>query len=142
MRLFLDANILFSAAHSENSHAYFLVGFAEAGHCVILASPHAIGEATRNLELKSRDFHGRLARVLRRTEAVPEAPAELVQWAAAQGLPAKDAPILAAAAHARADLLVTGDKRDFGLLFGKTLRGVRVVTLADAVEFVLKAVAP
>lgn len=139
MRLFLDANILFSAAHSENSHAYVLVRFAEAGYCVILGSPHAIGEATRNLELKSRNFQGRLARILRRIERVPEAPAELVQWAAANGLPAKDAPILAAAAHAGASLLVTGDTRDFGPLFGKTLRGVRVVTLADAVEIVLKA---
>ena len=139
MRLFLDANILFSAAHSENSHAYVLVRFAEAGYCVILGSPHAIGEATRNLELKSRNFHGRLARILRRIERVPEAPAELVQWAAANGLPAKDAPILAAAAHARADLLVTGDRRDFGPLFGITLHGVRIATLGDAVELVLKS---
>lgn len=85
MRLFLDANIFFSAAHSENSHAYLLVRFAEAGHCVILGSPHAIGEATRN------------------------------------------------------DLLVTGDVRYFGPLFGKTLRGVHVATLGDAVELVLKS---
>jgi predicted nucleic acid-binding protein len=139
MKLFLDANILFSAAHSEDSHAYLLVRFAEAGYCVILGSPHAIGEATRNLELKSRDFHGRFARILRRIERVPEAPAELVQWAAAQGLPAKDAPILAAAAHARADLLVTGDRRHFGLIFGKILRGVHVATLGNAVELVVKS---
>ena len=142
MRLFLDANILFSAAHSDNSHAYLLVRLAEAGYCVLLSSRHAIGEAARNLELKSLDFQDRFARSLGCTETVPEAPAELVQWAAARGLPAKDAPILAAAAHARADLLVTGDTRDFGPLFGKTLRGARVVTLADAVQIVLDAATP
>ena len=142
MRLFLDANILFSAAHSEQSSAQILVRLAEAGYCVLLSSRHAIGEAAHNLELKSRDFEDRFARVLSCAETVPEAPAELVQWAAARGLPANDAPILAAAAHARAELLVTGDIRDFGPLFGRTLRGVRIASLADAIEIVLKAATP
>ncbi len=36
------------------------------------------------------------------------------------------------------DLLVTADTRDFGRLFGRELRGTRVVTLAMAIDLVLK----
>lgn len=61
----------------------------------------------------------------------------LFAWASEQGLPPKDAPILAAAVQARADLLVTGDSRDFGPFFGRTLRGVKVVTPAQALAAVL-----
>ncbi len=50
----------------------------------------------------------------------------------------KDAPLLAAAAHAGADLFVTGDAHDFGPLFGKVFRGVHVVTLARAFGIVLR----
>jgi predicted nucleic acid-binding protein len=38
----------------------------------------------------------------------------------------KDAPVLLAAISARADILVSGDKRHFNHLFGKTIEGVRV----------------
>ena len=51
-------------------------------------------------------------------------------------LPDKDRPILAAAIHHRCDILVTGDRTHFGSLYGKAIRGVRVMSpamLADAV---------
>ena len=122
MKLFLDANVIFSAADREEGRSQDLVALARGGLCELLASAHALEEARRNLELKS----------------AAEAPAALVVWARAQGLPLKDAPILAAAVHARADLLVTGDVRDFGHLFGRALRGTRVVTPAVALDQVLK----
>ena len=111
---------------------------ARAGLCELLASPHALEEARRNLELKSAGFERRLDIALAQTRVVAEAPAALVEWARAQGLPLKDAPILAAAIFAKADLLVTGDSRDFGHLFGSTQRGTRVVTPAVALDLVLK----
>jgi predicted nucleic acid-binding protein len=103
-----------------------------------LASAHALEEARRNLELKSAGFERRLEKALEHTKVVAEAPAALVEWARVQGLPLKDAPILAAAVHARADLLVTGDNRDFSHLFERALRGTRVVTPAAALDLVLK----
>ena len=138
MKLFLDANVIFSAAHREEGRSQDLVSLARAGHCALLTSTHALEKARRNLELKSGGFEHRLADVLAQLTVIAEAPAAVVEWAKAQGLPLKDAPILAAAAHARAELLVTGDTRDFGRLFGRTLRGVQVVALARAVDIVLK----
>lgn len=137
MKLFLDANVIFSAAHREEGRSQDLLALARAGLRELLISAHALEEARRNLVLKSAGFERRLETVLVQTTVVAEAPAALVEWALAQGLPLKDAPILAAAVHARADLLVTGDGRDFGHLFGHALRGTRVVTPATALDVVL-----
>jgi len=138
VKLFLDANVIFSAAHRAEGRSQDLLALAHAGWCELLASAHALEEARRNLELKSAGFERRLEQALAQTTVVAEAPAALVEWAQAQGLPIKDAPILAAAVHAQADLLVTGDSRDFGHLYGHTLRGTRVVTPAVALDLVLK----
>ncbi len=40
----------------------------------------------------------------------------------------KDVPLLCAAIGSRCDLFVTGDRRDFGDLMDRTVRGVRVVS--------------
>ncbi len=138
MRLFLDANVVFSAAHRAQGRSQELLALASRGRCELLASAHVLEEARRNLALKSAGFEHRLEHALAKTTVVAEAPAVLVEWARAQGLPLKDAPILGAAIHARADLLVTGDGRDFGHLSGSTLRGTRVVTPAAALDLVLK----
>ena len=138
MKLYLDANIIFSAAHREEGRAQDLVALARGGHCELLTSTHALEEARRNLELKSSGFERRLMEALVQVRVVVEAPAALVEWAREQGLPLKDAPILAAAVHAKADLLVTGDTRDFGHLLGRELRGVQVVNPARALDIVLK----
>jgi predicted nucleic acid-binding protein len=55
------------------------------------------------------------------------------------GLPANDAPILAAATAARVDVLVTGDRTHFGHLFGATVGGVTVLSPGDALAHVLEA---
>ncbi len=138
MKLFLDANVVFSAAHQESGNAQALVALARAGRCVLQASPHALEEARRNLALKSKHYEKRFDDVLAVIERVVEAPAALVEWARAEGLGLKDAPILAAAVQARADLLVTGDRRDFGGLYGRTLRGVQITLPATALERVLE----
>jgi len=137
VKVFLDANVVFSAAHQREGRAQALLLLARAGRCDLMVSAHALEEARRNLTRKSHSFDQRLADLLAMTEVVTEAPAPLVAWALEHGLPLKDAPILAAAVHANADILVTGDLRDFGHLFGKSLRGVRILSLAKAIEAVL-----
>lgn len=136
MKVFLDANVVFSAAHQREGRAQSLLLLARAGRCDLMVSAHALEEARRNLTRKSHSFDKRLADLLAMTEVVAEAPAPLVAWATEHGLPSKDAPILAAA-HANADILATGDLRDFGHLFSKSLRGVSILSLAKAIEAVL-----
>lgn len=139
MKLFFDANVIFSAPHRKEGRAQDLVALARGGRCELLTSTYALEEARRNLEIKSAGFDARLAETLAQTTIVGEARAGVVNWAQEQGLPLKDAPVLAAAVHAKADLLATGAARDFGHLFAHTTRGTRVVTLASAIGMVLKS---
>jgi predicted nucleic acid-binding protein len=139
VRIFLDANVLFSAALSAQGRAGTLIRVAIASRCTLLASAHVTGEAERNIALKVPGALVRLASILAQLELTEDAGDELVAWAGEVGLPPKDAPVLAAAVLARADLLVTGDQRHFGSLYGKTLRGVRVVTSPDAIALVAEA---
>jgi predicted nucleic acid-binding protein len=132
VRLFLDANVLFTAAHNPNGRSAAFFQLARAGACALVSSPHALEEARRNLQLKFPTAAEALEQLLTLVAVEPEAPAKDVAWALEQGLSPKDAPILAAAARARCDVLATGDRRDFGHLYGRRLRGVEVLSPADA----------
>ncbi len=133
MRLFLDANVLVSAARNPDGRAAVVFNLAAHGLCTLVASPFAIEEARRNLEIKHTDLGARLDRVIRSISICSEAAPETVAWASAQKLPDKEAPILAAAVEAQADLLVTGDRTHFGHMYGKTLR-VWIVPPAGALR--------
>jgi len=142
LRLFLDANVLFSAAHNPSGNAHALFSLAAMGRIILVASRYAIEEASRNIALKCPDRARELESLLAGLVVGPEPAAALVSLAVEAGLPDKDAPILAAAIVASADLLVTGDRRHFGLLYGAAVQGVLILPPADAVIKVLDYLAP
>ena len=119
-RLFLDANVLFSAAYGEGSR---LALFWDIPGAELITSAYAVEEVRRNLEREEQRH--RLAMLLQRTRIVPEAyesvlPADVV-------LPSKDRPILSAAFAAGATYLITGDRAHFGVWFGKTIGKIKVL---------------
>lgn len=126
MRPFLDANVLLSAAHNPEGNARALFRLAEPGGVTLVASGYAVDEAVRNVGLKFPACSHELAALLERVVFAPEPAAALVGFARDSGLPEKDAPILAAAIAAAADILVTGDRRHFGPLYGRSVRGVLI----------------
>ena len=138
MRLFLDANVLFSAAYSVDGRARGLFSLAKKKFCTLVTSEHAIAEARRNLMMKHPSAVGDFEHLLNLVARVPEGGPGLVAWAKGYGLPENDAPILAAAAAAGTDFLVTGDRRHFGHLYGNAIGRIRVVTLRDAFRMVSK----
>ncbi|UFP94344.1 PIN domain-containing protein [Gloeobacter morelensis] len=137
MRLLLDANVIFTAAHNPDGRAMGLFLLARLGRCTLLSSPHALEEARRNLLVKYPEKFAAFGQLVLEVTVVSEATAEEIAWATEQALPEKDAPILAAAVQARVDLLVTGDRTHFGHLYGKVLRGVEVVKPAQALARVM-----
>jgi putative PIN family toxin of toxin-antitoxin system len=137
MRIFLDANVLFAAAQSPTGRSALLISFAKEGKCECITSPHAITEAQRNLEARYPHAIERFHEVQSTVRTVQEATTNTVHWALQQGLPENDAPILAAAVQAKADVLVTGDKTHFGHLFGKTKRSVKILSLKATLELLL-----
>ena len=52
LRVFLDANVLFTAAYIPDGLSAFLIELGAAGRVTLLTSPLAIIEAERNLEAK------------------------------------------------------------------------------------------
>ena len=125
-RVFLDANVLYSAAYLERSG---LAQLWTLDDVELLSSAYAIEEARRNLAMDR-----------------PEALARFKQLAAVVGtvdapqglklpdktlLDPKDQPILLVAIHAKADYLLTGDARHFSHLYGKRIEAVLVLRPAQ-----------
>lgn len=132
MRIYLDANVLFSAAKSAGAVRFLLERLAADGHTLV-ADGFVIAEARRNLEAKGGRAVEALDSLLAAVEVSPMQSAALPRDLAAL-LPEKDQPVLAAAISLNCRILVTGDRKHFGPLFGKTLEGVAVYSprsLAD-----------
>jgi uncharacterized protein len=137
VRVFLDANILFSAAYRETGSVRVFFSLAAGGACRLVSSGHAIEEARRNLAVKHPEHLADLEQLLEDVELAPEPRAATLEWAASTGLPPKDAPILAAAVGARCHVLATGDRADFGRLLGHRMRGTVVMLPAEAIALLL-----
>ncbi len=118
-RVFLDANVLFSAAYRERSPLRRL--WTQRG-VELVTSHYAVAEAERHLD---GDQRARLAELLAGLRLVADAPTHPLP--ARVLVRAKDMPILAAAIAAQATHLVTGDRRDFGAYFGRSVGGVLIL---------------
>lgn len=139
MRIFLDANIIFLVGYSRSSPVHDLIALARHGECELVMSAYAQEEARRNLEGKGPPaLREALAQATEWISVVGEAqrPAlELAQQAALSD--SSDIPILAAAIHCRADILISGDRRAFGSLFGTRVARVEILTLRDVLQRML-----
>jgi predicted nucleic acid-binding protein len=121
MRVFLDANILFSAAQSHSRMRAFLDVLLDRVEC--LTNDYAIEEARRNLASKFPEGVKALERLAKQCELVLRLETDLQIE-----LPLKDVPILGGAIAGHATHLLTGDERDFGKFWGKTIQGVKIVS--------------
>jgi predicted nucleic acid-binding protein len=141
MKLFLDANVIFSAAYTSQGSSRFLFYIAETGAVDLCTSLYALDEAKRNLAFKTADKMSILEKLLPHLAIVSEPQPDKVALATLLPLPQKDAPIMAAAVSCKADILVTGDRRDFGHLLGTTTEGVLVLEPAETVRRLAKLLA-
>lgn len=124
-RVFLDANGLFSAAYRADSG---LKRLWDLPGSKLLTSRYALEEARRNCE--GRGQRERLEELVRKLEVLRDPPLDR-SLSEIDPLPEKDRPILQAALAGRATHLLTGDRRAFGHLFGRDVRGVQVLKPAD-----------
>ncbi len=130
MRIFLDANILFSAAKSSGAVRQLLADLHAGGHTLV-ADGYVAVEAQRNIATKaSGDGVDYLEALLSRIEvnAVRHAA---TAGSAAVWLPEKDRPVLLAAIACGCDVLVTVDRTHFGSGYSRTFDGVTVYSPAQ-----------
>jgi uncharacterized protein len=118
-RLFLDANVLFSAAYGSGSG---LLQLWKLQNVVLYSSRYALEEARINLT--EEDQLTRITKLAETIHLFDAAPGKLPRGIS---LPEKDVPILLAAMEARATHLLTGDVRHFGQYFGKSIEGIAVM---------------
>lgn len=126
MKVFVDSNVLFSAALGGQPFL-LLWDIARAGKVQLVTTAYCHTEASDNLKHKRPDALECYATLMASVYEVPEDQSELA-WAG-ELVPAKDAPILAAAVAAGADVLVTGDRRHFGQLPERNDLPLRVRTI-------------
>jgi predicted nucleic acid-binding protein len=106
VRVFLDANILFSASHKDER----FLQFWKMRDLIPMTSIYVADEVQRNC--MSESHAARFAQLLNQTHLVSDVPGAFLPRGIV--LPPKDAPILVAAAFAGADYLITGDRHHFG----------------------------
>lgn len=124
-RVFLDANVLFSAVYREQAGLLQLWRLAGVE---LMTSDYAAQEAAANLTDPAQ--RNRLTKLLK-TLTIISHPREMPSLPAGVHLPEKDAPILQAAMTGGAAILLTGDKTHFGRYFGKTVGGIRILSPGD-----------
>jgi uncharacterized protein len=135
MRVFLDANILFSAAKSDGAVRALWRLLLDRGH-ELVADAYVIAEARRNLQAKGPQAVQVLDALLPTLVVAPAAPVPEAA-AALAWLPEMDRPVLAAAIRLRCDVLVTGDRTDFGRGYGQSFDGVTIHSPRSLAEQVL-----
>lgn len=125
-RLFLDANVLFSAAYKIDARLLQLWNFRG----VTLCSSHFALEEAR-VNLAEEDQRVRLSKLAGAVHLFDATQRRLPRGIT---LPEKDIPILLAAIEARATHLLTGDVRHFGPYLGKKIEGIAILLPRDYIR--------
>jgi predicted nucleic acid-binding protein len=137
MRVFLDANILFSAAKSDGAVRRLLELLLARGHACWVDG-YVVEEARRNLAAKFPEGVSALERQLASLRVARAHPrARDPDLAVGLPVPEKDRAVLAAAIHLGCEALVTGDRSHFGALYRQTIRGVAIHSPRSLAESVL-----
>lgn len=121
MKIFLDANILFSGSVSGSKIAKLIEIVKQHSECV--TNLYAVEEARKNITRKKYGSIQGLKFLLRdiavSSELIIDVPIEIKS---------KDIPILGGAIALQCTHLVTGDKKDFGFLYGQQVNNVLIVS--------------
>ena len=135
MRVFLDANIPFSAAKTDGAVRALVRLLVERGH-ECWADAYVVAEARRNLAAKGPQSLQVLEALLPHLSVAAAAPLAIIA-ADAAWLPEKDRPVLAAAIRLGCEVLVTGDRTHFGAGYGREFGGVVIHSPRSLAELLL-----
>ena len=135
MRIFLDANILFSAAYADSA-VRRLINDLKAASCSLVADRYVFEEALRNLTIQRAEAIPRLHELVGLLTIVPTHISSSAIPAGIQLLE-KDIPVLASAIEAGCDILMTGDTRHFDPLFGRSIGRLYVRSPGDTAKQIL-----
>lgn len=114
-RVFLDANILFTAAHNPDGKAALVMELGSGGYFTLVTSAYAQEEARRNLEIKYPQCIPAFSSLMAAVTIIAVNPSAHCP----EILPEKDKDIFRAAFSCGARHLLTGDLKHFGPLMNR-----------------------
>jgi len=123
-RLFLDANVIFSAAYKPTSP---LLQLWKLKNVELITSTYALEEATRNLDVYCPDYSSRLVKLIKPLVILKEISRDLM-LPRNINLPENDKPILIGAIQVKTTHLLTGNTKHFRSLLGRRIKGVLIMT--------------
>lgn len=130
MKFFLDANMLFSASNSQSATCRLIRYLIK--NYEVVTSDYAQQEAYPNVSAKRFDWLAGYENIISHIHIIRS-----IDKPVPVNIASKDRPVLATAIEGQCNYLLTGDKRDFGHLFGQTISGVIIVAplmTADLLE--------
>lgn len=124
LKVFLDSNVLFSFCWkpAEGTLLGMLLELQEHGRIRLHVSPLVMDETAANLADKRPEALSRLGQIARALTLVPNTQVPLDC-----DLPENDRLILSSAVACGADFFLTGNKADFASLYGRTMKGTKVM---------------
>jgi len=128
-RLFLDANILFQAAHNPAGKSALIISLGKRKAWELYTNTHAIEEARRNFEIKSPKNIHRFLRIIKQIKRATYSGREHCP----PELPDKDKPIMISAIQCKATHLITLDQKHFGKYMNKPRKtaGIIIQSVGD-----------
>jgi putative PIN family toxin of toxin-antitoxin system len=133
IKVFVDTHVLIAGVNSVTGASATLLDLCEAGVVQMVVSRQVLIEADRNFAAKFPQLVGRFRQFMHNlAPLMVEDPTPESMETAATIVDRKDAPILAAAQNANADLLITLDKKHF--LNPKTRQKV-MLKVVSPIEF-------
>ena len=136
MRLFLDANVLFTAAHNPGGKAALVIGARQARALGARNEPLCVGGSPSQSREEASESLDELDSLLQGIPLVEHHPGLRFPTTLAE----KDRPIFQAAVACAATHLLTGDLKDFGPFMnrpGETL-DITVQTVSDFLRHTLE----
>lgn len=130
-RVFLDANVLFSAAYKRTRLRTLWI----LPNVTLLSSSYAVREAETNLARERSEAVKELEDLLQKVTIVKVLNTQTLSPSIV--LEEKDRPILLAAISAKATHLLTGDRKHFGHLFSTQVAGVLILSPAQYFQKIL-----
>jgi len=122
VKIFLDANIIFSATRDGSILRVFLDFLVSKKHHLV-TNQHAAEEASRNIVAKAFSTEKALALLLKNVTFCNKLSPDIIS-----GLAEKDQPILRGALGCQCDYLLTSDVKDFGKFMKQNDLGIKIGT--------------
>ncbi len=132
-RVFLDANILFTAAYNPQGLAFHFIDQAHLQAIKLIMSDYALEEARLNIVKKAPEQSPFFEKLLKRIEVVDVVCDMDVN---SLKLPSDDVPILQGALKSECSFLISGDKKAFGKWINKKDQtfGITIISLREFVD--------